>query len=52
MPVMTAKKFKRRNMRESRRTACGGSGSRDGCRSIGTTDAMEVSRGMRALRRR
>ncbi|PON45720.1 hypothetical protein PanWU01x14_257120, partial [Parasponia andersonii] len=41
-----------RKIRESRRTASGGRGSTDGWRRIGISAAMEVRRGMIALRKR
>lgn len=52
MPVMTAKKLRKRKMRESRRTAWGGRGSREGWRRIGISDTKEVRRGRRAFKRR
>lgn len=50
--MRTAKKFNRRNTRESRRIASGGRGSNDGWRRIGKSAAMEVRRGTTAFKRR
>lgn len=50
--MRTAKKFSMRNIRESRRTASGGRGSKEGWRRIGGRATMEVRRGITAFRRR
>jgi hypothetical protein len=47
-----AKKFKIKNISESRLTAAGGRGSKGGWRRIGITAAMQTRRGTRAFKRR
>ena len=49
---MTAKRLRKRNMKESRLTASGGSGSSSGCLRNGIKAAREVKRGIRAFKRR
>lgn len=49
---MTARKFSSRNISWSRFTASLGRGSSEGCRKIGIRAAMDVKRGINALRRR